>query len=105
MLSFKEKNKQLTFITTFCLYVGIHMMRMSYSFNKSNIKKKFSFDGYFLGILDAFVYISLGIGFFLRYRLIKSANHTKILLQTSILIGIFFCVIPIISLLDLGITP
>lgn len=80
------------------------MMRMSYSFNKSNIKKRFLFDGYFLGILDAFIYISLGVGFFLRFKLIKNGNLTKILLDTSILISLFFCIIPIISLLGLGIS-
>jgi hypothetical protein len=81
------------------------MMRMAYSFNKANIKKKFMFNGYFLGILDAFVYIALGVGFFLRFKLIKSGNLTRILLKTSVLISGFFCVIPIISLLNLGIHP
>jgi len=52
------------------------MMRMSYSFNKSNIKNKFQFDAYFLAVLDAFVYISLGVGFFFRFKIIKNSNLT-----------------------------
>jgi len=96
--------KYLTYIITFFAYVAVHVMRMSYSFNKSRIKDRYGIDPYFLGILDGCIYLAIGVGFFLRYKITRSDNLTRNYLITAIIVSASFSVIPLLSLLDIGVS-
>lgn len=100
---FSIPNKYLTYLITFFAYVAVHMMRMSYSFNKSKIKERFGIDPYFLGILDACIYLAIGAGFFLRYKITQSDNLKRNFLITAIIVSISYSVIPVFSLFSVGI--
>ena len=77
--------KYLTCLLTFFSYSSLHTLRMCYSFNKLYIKQQFQITDFYLGVLDALVYISLGVGTFMRYTLIRNPLHlTTIYLATSI---------------------
>lgn len=89
----------MTYILTFTAYLSIHTMRMSYSQVKSQFQSDYNQSNLFLGILDSLVYISLGIGFFLRFLLIGNMN---LVLSYAIFVGIAalaYLIIPVSSLI------
>lgn len=90
--------KAKVFILTFMTYASVHMMRMSYSFNKHNIETKFGVGDLFLGMLDALIFFSLSIGTLLRYSILNDNNSILICLKTAIPTSLAFSLIPIISL-------
>ena len=72
---------------------------MCYSFNKLYIKQEFDFTDFYLGVLDALVYISLGVGTLMRYSLIRNPLHlTSIYLATSIFAAMSIAFISILGL-------
>lgn len=91
--------KARVYILTFLTYASVHMMRMTYSFNKHNFEIRFGIGDLFLGFLDALIFISLAIGTIFRYSLLNSKNFTLVCLQTSIPTALAFSLIPIASLL------
>jgi sugar phosphate permease len=61
--------KAKVYILTFLTYASVHMMRMTYSFNKHNLETKFGVGDLFLGFLDALIFITLAIGTLFRYSI------------------------------------
>jgi sugar phosphate permease len=66
--------KWSTYIITFMAYVSLHTMRMSYAQVKTDFQKAFDLSNLYLGLFDALVYISLGLGFFLRFLIQGNLN-------------------------------
>ncbi len=62
-------DKNSAFWITFTAYLGIHALRMCYSFNKVNIKRQFQLSEFYLGILDAILYLTYAFGVLIRYQL------------------------------------
>lgn len=73
---------------------------MSYSFVKPSFEKEFHLDHLFLGLFDGLVYLSLGIGFFMRYLLEGKMAPTLAYLVFGALASIGYCVIPVLSLIS-----
>lgn len=95
--------KYVTCFLTFFSYASLHTLRMCYSFNKMYIKKEFQITDFYLGVLDALVYLSLGIGTLLRFTLIRNpVNLTKIFLAGSILTSLSISVISFLGLISHG---
>ena len=95
--------KYVTCFLTFFSFASLHTLRMCYSFNKMYIKKEFQITDFYLGVLDALVYLSLGIGTLLRFTLIRNpVNLTKIFLAGSILTSLFISVISFLGLISHG---
>lgn len=92
--------KYLTYFLTFFAYVAIHTMRMSYSFVKPSFEKEFHLDHLFLGLFDGLVYLSLGIGFFMRYLLEGKMAPTLAYLVFGSIASVGYCIIPVLSLAD-----
>lgn len=85
------------YILTFLSYASVHMLRMTYSFNKHNIKMQFGIGELFLGVIDAMIFLSLSIGTFLRYAIIKDNRHTFVCLKTAIPTALAFGVVPVVA--------
>lgn len=60
------------FILSFMTYATVHMMRTTYSFNKHTFQKIFGIGDLFLGFVDAFIYLTLALGTFMRYFILNS---------------------------------
>jgi sugar phosphate permease len=93
-----RSEKWKTYIISFIDYVALHNMRMSYSQVKPNFQKSFEQSNLWLGLFDALVYLSLGMGFFFRFLL---EGKKELLKSYIIFINIACCaylVIPILSL-------
>lgn len=86
------------YILTFLTYASVHMMRMSYSFNKHNLEAKFGIGDLFLGFLDAFIFIALAFGTFFRYSIINDKEASLICLKTAIPTSLAFGLIPMVSI-------
>ena len=86
------------FILTFLTYATVHMMRTAYSFNKHTLQEVFGINDLFLGCVDAFIYLTLSFGTFLRYSIVNSHKPVQACLYTAIPTVIGFTVIPVISL-------
>ena len=65
-------NKWKTYFTTFAAYVALHAMRMTYSEIKPFFQIAFNLTNVYLGILDGVVYVSLALGFGLRFLISSS---------------------------------
>lgn len=91
--------KARVYILTFLTYASVHMMRMTYSFNKHNLETKFGVGDLFLGIVDALMFIALSFGTFFRYSMLNDKKNTLICLKTAIPTSLAFSLVPIASLL------
>ena len=60
-------NKWKTYFVTYSAYVALHAMRMTYSEIKPYFQVYFDLSTLFLGFLDGLIYISLALGFALRF--------------------------------------
>jgi sugar phosphate permease len=91
-------DKWKTYLLTFTAYMALHAMRMTYSEVKPYFQTVFNLSNLYLGILDGIVYVSLALGFGLRF-LISSRNSSlrEYLIFTTIAV-LGFLVIPVISL-------
>lgn len=92
-------NKKKVFLLSFLIYASVHAMRMTYSFNKVNIKSTFGINSFFLGIMDSLLFIALSLGTFFRYSILKNNNIPLICLKTSIPAAIVYSFIPLTSLI------
>lgn len=64
--------KVAIYLLSFLTYATVHMMRTTYSFNKHTFQKIFGISDLFLGFVDAFIYLTLALGTFLRYSILNS---------------------------------
>ena len=96
----KEINsaKWKTYLITFIDYVALHNMRMSYSQVKPDFQKSFGQTNLYLGLFDALVYLSLGMGFFFRFLLEGKKNLLKSYIIFITIACAAYLVIPILSL-------
>ncbi len=67
-------SRTAVFVLSFLTYGTVHMMRTTYSFNKHTFQKVFGISDLFLGFVDAFIYLTLALGTFLRYSIVNSAK-------------------------------
>jgi sugar phosphate permease len=91
--------KYLTYVLTFSAYAAVHILRMGYSSIKPEFEIAFGLDSIFLGLFDGLVYISLGLGFFLRFFIEGSTSKTTIYLIFGIITACSYAVIPLLGLL------
>lgn len=87
--------KEAVYILTFMSYASVHMLRMTYSFNKHSIKNQFGIGELFLGILDCLIYLSLSIGTFFRYSIVNDKRLPLVCLKTAIPTALAFSLVPI----------
>lgn len=87
------------YILTFFTYATIHMMRMTYSFNKHSIETTFKISDLILGLLDSLMFIALSIGTFLRYELMTDKRLALVCLKTGIVVALAYAVLPIVALI------
>jgi sugar phosphate permease len=92
--------KLAVFLLTFLSYASVHMLRMTYSFNKHRIKDQFGVGELFLGILDSTIFISLAIGTFFRYSIINDKRLPLVCLKTAIPTAIAYSLVPIVGFLN-----
>jgi len=92
-------DKKKVFFLSFLIYASVHAMRMTYSFNKVNIKTTFGINSFFLGIMDALLFVALSLGTFFRYSILKNNNIPLICLKTAIPAAIVYSLIPLTSLI------
>ena len=92
--------KWKTYCLTFCAYLALHTMRMTYSEIKPYFQTTYKISNLMLGILDASTYMALAIGFGLRFLI----SSRKIMLREYFLftaIAILgFLIIPVTSLVE-----
>jgi sugar phosphate permease len=93
-----DEHKWRTFLLTFISYSGLHIMRMSYSHSKPNLKASFHQSNLTLGIFDALTYTFLGIGFFFRFLLQDQKQLTKSFLTLITFGCIGYSCLPLISI-------
>jgi sugar phosphate permease len=92
-------NKWKTYLITFIDYVALHNMRMSYSQIKPNFQSSFEQTNLWLGLFDALVYLSLGMGFFFRFLLEGKKNLLKSYIIFISIACSAYLVIPLLSLM------
>ena len=93
--------KYVTCVLTFLSYSSIHMLRMCYAFNKFYIKQEFKITDFYLAVLDALVYLSLGIGTLFRYTLIRNPiDFTLTYLVTSIFATLSIAIVSVLGLVS-----
>ena len=90
--------KYKVYVLTYFAYAMNHACRMTYSYNKPNIKNSYGLSPVHLGIIDALIYLSYGIGSFFRYYFYGENHLTKLYLISSLCISTFFSCLPFISL-------
>ncbi len=93
-------NKTTVYLITFLAYVGVHTMRMSYSFAKPSIQRDLGLDKSFMGLLDFLPSFSIGLGFALKYVIQSQVKEkpTKLYLTFVSVASLSFAVFPILSL-------
>ncbi len=91
--------KNTVYVLTYLAYAMNHACRMTYAYNKPNIKTTYGLSPVHLGILDALIYLSYGIATFFRYYFFGESQLTKLYLISSMCISSFFSCLPFISLL------
>ena len=83
--------KVTAFWITFVSYAAIHALRMCYSFNKVNLRRQFNLSEFYLGFLDAVLYISYALGVVIRYQIFEgNSNMKKVFFITSIIVSLCF---------------
>lgn len=87
------------YILTFFTYATIHMMRMTYSFNKHSIETTFKISDLVLGLLDSLMFIALSVGTFLRYELMTDKRLALVCLKTSIVVALAYAVLPMVAMI------
>lgn len=87
------------YILTFFTYATIHMMRMTYSFNKHSIETTFKISDLVLGLLDSLMFIALSVGTFLRYELMTDKRLALVCLKTSIVVALTYAVLPMVAMI------
>ena len=87
------------YILTFFTYATIHMMRMTYSFNKHSIETTFKISDLVLGLLDSLMFIALSVGTFLRYELKTDKRLALVCLKTSIVVALAYAVLPMVAMI------
>ena len=101
--------KYLTYWLSFAAYMSLHAMRMSYSFSKPSIQKHFHLSNAFMGMIDAVVYCSAGIGLISRFFINGKCEPLKGYFISSTLCAIMFMILPLMGYLSnsdyTGITP
>lgn len=73
------------------------MLRMTYSFNKHNIKMQFGIGELFLGVIDSMIFLSLAVGTFWRYSIVSDNRHTLVCMKTGIVTAVAFGVVPLVA--------
>jgi sugar phosphate permease len=83
--------KVTAFWITIAAYAAIHALRMCYSFNKVNLRRQFNLSEFYLGFLDAVLYISYALGVLIRYQIFEgNSNMKKVYFITSIIVSVCF---------------
>ena len=85
---------------TYFAYVLNHALRMSLSYNKAHLKDVFNINSLELGIFDALIYITYGIGAIFRFSFFGDRNLTKMYLISALMISCFFVIIPFVSIFN-----
>lgn len=86
------------FLLTFLAYAVMHSLRTGYSFSKTYFKVEYSFSGTFLAVLDSSIYLSMGVGFFLRYFFLDNKDIIFSFFLTGVIFITSFSLFPILSL-------
>jgi sugar phosphate permease len=90
--------KYTVYVLTYLAYAMNNACRMTLAYNKPNIKLAYGLTPVHLGIIDALIYLSYGIGSFFRYYFFGGRNLTKLYLNSALCISSFFAFIPFLSI-------
>ena len=91
--------KYTVYVLTYFAYAMNHACRMTYAYNKPNVKSAYGLSPVQLGIIDALIYLSYGIGTFFRYYFFGGSQPSKLYLISALCISSFYSCIPFMSLL------
>lgn len=83
------------YLITFFTYAALHMMVMTYSFNKHYYQVVFGVSNLFLGILDSIIYLSVAIGTFARYSIVNNLHPVQGTFYTAFPMAFGLAIIPI----------
>ncbi len=90
--------KYRVYVLTYLAYAMNSACRMTLAYNKLNIKTAFGLTPIHLGVIDALVYLSYGIGSFFRYFVFDDRHLTRLYLVSAFCISFFYSLLPIIAL-------
>lgn len=91
-------NKWKVYVLTFCYYMALHSMRMTYSHIVPSFKEAFHQSNLYIGIFDASIYIALSLGFFLRFLLKDKQHLLRSFFVYTTLACLGYLLIPVISI-------
>ena len=87
------------FTLTFIAYAALHSMRMGYAQIKPEFRAAYQQSHLYMGLFDAAIYLSLGIGFFLRFKFETKKNLIRTFFVSVSISSIAYLYIPISHLL------
>lgn len=84
---------------TFFGYLMLHVLRTGYSFSKPYFKKAYDLSSPFVAVVDATIYLSLGLGFLLRPLVFRSSKSSLLIFFiTTTLSALGYMLFPLLSL-------
>jgi sugar phosphate permease len=89
------------FVLTFIAYLFMHALRTGYSYAKPYFKTEYNLSNPFLAVLDASIYLFMGVGFALRYLFIDEKNLTRSYFITGMIFSLAFALFPLGSIIGL----
>ncbi len=94
-------SRSRVYAITFITYMGIHAMRMSYSFAKPQISLELDLSESFMGLLDFLTHFSIGLGFAMKYviRSYIKDKPTKFYLTFISISSLAYAFFPFLSLI------
>lgn len=90
--------KYKVYVLTYLAYAMNFACRMTLAFNKPSIKTSYGLTSFDLGIMDALIYLSYGIGSFFKFCFYGGKDFTKVYLISSIFISSFLALMPFMSI-------
>ena len=86
------------YLLTFFGYIFFHSLMTAYSFVAPIFQEEYQLANLYIGGLDGTLYFAKGLGFFLRYKIIKQSKVMKHFLISSCIFVTAFFLFPFLSL-------
>lgn len=87
------------FLLSFSGILILYMLRSAYSFSKPYLREQYKLSNYYIALMDALIFLGIGIGFMMRYYFAGSGHPIKILRNNGLMMCLFYLCIPVIPIL------
>lgn len=87
------------FLLSFTGILMLYMLRSGYSFSKPYLREQYKLSSYYISLMDALIFLGVGIGFMLRYYFAGSGHPIKILRNNGLMMCLFYLCIPMLPIL------